>query len=304
MRGSRGDDGGERQEQDGAEETRRAALNAYAPYRLALWGLNANYVWLLFLSTVPPGPSLPQLVAVGGDEALRTLREALNLSLNFWFILPVTFPGSAPTLHPALEALFNFIVTWGLLCFGFIRDGRRQRVSFFPFLVGTAFLTNVFLVPYLALRDPQLALRPGSGGAEDADDDDDDATRLEAVCESRAFGAVLGVIGALSGAWFCFGRGVEFGGVGERAAALWSMCTQGGAQGDRLAASFAVDACVFWLLQGWLVPDDLRRRGAWQSPPSETSRRLLTIARFVPFFGIAYYLLVRPPYAHNLKDTK
>lgn len=38
----------------------------------------------------------------------------------------------------------------------------------------------------------------------------------------------------------------------------------------------------------WLVPDDMRRRG-WDNSGAEV------IARAVPFFGLIYYLLARPP---------
>ena len=55
-------------------------------------------------------------------------------------------------VHPALEALFNIVVAWGSLFVGFLSDGRRQRVPMLPFMVGTAFLTNVFYLPYLGLR--------------------------------------------------------------------------------------------------------------------------------------------------------
>ena len=54
-----------------------------------------------------------------------------------------------------------------------------------------------------------------------------------------------------------------------------------------------VDSMTFWAFQGWLVPDDMKRRD-FNNPT------VLTVARAVPFFGLAYYLLVRPP----LPDTQ
>lgn len=35
--------------------------------------------------------------------------EAINLSINFWFVTPIVFPSIAPVIHPALEALFNIV---------------------------------------------------------------------------------------------------------------------------------------------------------------------------------------------------
>ena len=47
--------------------------------------------------------------------------EAINLSINFWFVTPLVFPSVAPVIHPALEGLFNIVVAWGALFFGFLR---------------------------------------------------------------------------------------------------------------------------------------------------------------------------------------
>ena len=55
-----------------------------------------------------------------------------------------------------------------------------------------------------------------------------------------------------------------------------------------MRANVQVDSLVFWAFQGWLVPDDMKRR-------RYEDTTVLSAARFVPFFGLAYYLLVRPP---------
>jgi len=41
--------------------------------------------------------------------SLPVTMEAINLSINFWFITPLVFPSMAPVIHPALEALFNIV---------------------------------------------------------------------------------------------------------------------------------------------------------------------------------------------------
>lgn len=230
--------------------------------KLWVWFVWVGYVSYVLLSDLPPGSSLLH-------TSPDTLREAWDLSLNFWLILPLLVPDHAPLLHPALEGLFNLVVTWGLLFWGFAIDGRQQRVPIVPFLLGTAFLTNVFYLPWLGVRQsrrdrPQLPL-----------------TRLEAVTESRAY-PLIGLLVILAAwAWALWGR-AEFGTIGDR----WTELVQI-VQGDRLAYSFGVDLLMFWLFQGWLVPDDMARR-QWQDSVA------LWSARLIPCFGLIIYFLRRP----------
>lgn len=180
-----------------------------------VWSAWAVYVGYLLLSDLPPGPSLLQI-------SPETLREAWELSLNFWLVLPMLFPSEAPVLHPALEGLFNVTVTWGLLFWGFAVDGRQQRVPILPFLLGTAFLTNVFYLPWLGLRRahcdrPSLPLN-----------------RLEAMTESRAYPLVLFAVILASLAWAAVGR-AGFGEMGDRWAELVNLV-----QRDRSAGLFVL----------------------------------------------------------------
>lgn len=71
------------------------------------------YVGYLLLSDLPPGNSLLHTQP-------ETLQTAIDLSLNFWFVLPTVFPDAAPVLNPTLEGLFNIVVAWGLLFWGFL----------------------------------------------------------------------------------------------------------------------------------------------------------------------------------------
>ena len=48
----------------------------------------------------------------------------------------------------------------------------------------------------------------------------------------------------------------EFGDLAARTASLGELLSY-----DRLGSSFVVDLALFALFQGWLVDDDLRRRG-------------------------------------------
>lgn len=230
--------------------------------KIVAWSAWAVYVGYLLLSDLPPGPSLLHTKP-------ETLQEALDLSLNFWFVLPALFPNNAPVLSPALEGLFNLVVAWGLLFWGFIIDGRNQRFPLLPFLIGTAFLTNVFYLPWLALRQPNPQAPSGS------------LTPLEKMGESRMLPIAVSVAIAASLAWAALAR-PEFGDLQARWTSLLELLSS-----DRLAYSFVTDLVVFWLFQSWLVRDDMARRN-WHNPT------MLWIVRFVPLIGLVAYLLRRP----------
>jgi len=230
--------------------------------RIFLWGAWAVYVGYLLLSDFAPGESLLHIKP-------ETLQEALDLSLNFWFVIPTLFPNSAPALNPALEGLFNLVVTWGLLFWGFLIDGRHQRLPIIAFLTGTAFLTNVFYLPWLALRQPNPHTPKGS------------LTLLERIAESRAFPLVLTGAVAASVAWATSAR-PEFGDLRSRWEALLELIST-----DRLAHSFFIDIIVFWIFQSWLVGDDMARRN-WRDAT------VLWTVRLVPLIGLVLYLIRRP----------
>ena len=62
-----------------------------------------------------------------------------------------------------------------------------------------------------------------------------------------------------------------------------------------MGTSFIIDIFIFILFQSWLVEDDLKRRGGATVIPPAEEKTLVDIARNVPFFGLVYYLLNRPP---------
>ena len=68
--------------------------------------------------------------------------------------------------------------------------------------------------------------------------------------------------------------------LAERTASLVELLSH-----DRLGSSFVVDLVLFSLYQGWLVDDDCRRRGVDPAAFAPASA-----AKFVPFYGLAYYL--------------
>lgn len=228
-----------------------------------IWTIWLVYVVYLLFSDLPPGPSLLHINA-------ELLQEVWDLSLNFWFITPLVLPDSAPLLHPALEGLFNMVVAWALLLWGFLVDGRGQKWPMLPFLVGIAFLTNVFYLPWLGIRrsNPEWGDFPLSP--------------LEQVTESRGWSLFLTGIVFLSVSWALFAR-PEFGNMGQRWQDLMQIISS-----DRLAYSFAIDLLFFSLFQSWLVGDDMKRR-QWHNPT------ILWVTRLIPFFGLVAYFLLRPP---------
>ena len=231
------------------------------------------YISIVFFSNgILPGPDATQL-----DGA--TWEEVLGLSLNFWLVAPALGLPFAPALHPGLEGIFNLLLAWAAAFAGFLSDGRPGRASgsMAPVAAGMQFLTNAFLLPYLVVRAPEPADAPPVA-YEDLDPTE------AMVSESRALPVVLAAVGTAAVAWGCAAR-PEFGDLPTRLASLGALLAD-----DRLGSSFVVDLVLFGLFQGWLVDDDLRRRGV---QPADAGA-LGAVAKFMPFYGLCAYLLLRP----------
>ena len=224
------------------------------------------YVQQLFLAEgqLLPGPSALKL-----DGA--TWVEVRDLSLNFWEVGPCFAPASFPVVHPGLEGIFNVVLAWSALFFGFAADGRAPRDPFLPTVAGMQFLTNAFYLPYLATRS-------NDDGAVES------LSPVERVAESKAVPLLLAAVGTWSVAWGVAAR-PEFGDLAERTRTLGDLLA-----GDRLGSSFVVDLGLYAAFQSWLVPDDLKRRGV--AAEDGAAYRALAL---VPFYGLAAYLFVRPP---------
>ncbi len=264
---------------------------------------------MVLCSDVLPGASVFHI-------DLQTLQEAVALSLNFWFILPILRPEQAPVLHPVLESSFQVVVSWALLFFGFLSDdwGRhwhrkgwqlgRQQLPMWAFLLGSAMLTNVFYLPYLVVRQPLTSLdmpaNPASPQAQHLEQQQpkqnwatpsDTPGWLLVVAESRLLPLLLSTVVLIAFFWAFGGR------PSYPAAPPYSMdrlttYINDWVLQDRLAVSFSIDMLVFAGFQAVLVPDDMRRRGV--DPQSSQGKRWLTLARWIPFFGVAWYLWKRP----------
>ena len=240
------------------------------------------YMYIVFFSDgILPGANALQLEA-------RTWEEVVNLSLNFFLVSPLLNLPFSPSVHPMLEGVFNLLLSWAAMFTGFLSDDRRNKPNFFPMLptvVGMQFLTSAFLLPYLVMRSSETDTNITN---------DDLPVPAQVAGESRLLAPPLTIVGAGSIAWFFLGRTSEY---GSDFATRWSSFIDL-LSIDRVGSSFLVDLAIFALFQGWLVDDDLKRRGV----PAEQGGALALVGKFVPFFGLAAYLTLRPAFPDDVAN--
>lgn len=239
--------------------------------------LTACAVYFSNLFIFPPTPNIPAVA----------LREALQLSLNFAFLVPLAFPASASVLHPYLEAIFHVVVAWAVLLTGFAALDITQpdaRPKATPFLLGALLLTNIFYLPFLALRrnsEPRVVASLPALPIPDA------RPRLVAFAESRLPPAIAGALFVAATLWAVLARGDAF---SPDAAVRLAEFARLAFHDDILAFSFVADVAVFSLFQAALVGEDAASR-QWDS--HQVRRRAELAARYLPFFGLCYYLWER-----------
>lgn len=239
----------------------------------ALW---VAYIYIVFFSDgILPGANALVLEQ-------RTWEEVRDLSINFFLVSPLLNLPFSPVIHPMLEGVFNLLLAWAAMFAGFLSDERKNKPNLLPvapMVIGMQFLTSAFLLPYLFTRTAERDTRIFK---EDIDGD------LQAtVAEWRPLGAFLGTVGTGSIVWG-FSARPEFGEFSERFSSFIDLLSS-----DRVGSSFLVDLAIFAVFQGWFIDDDLQRRGV----PSDDLVALRNVAKFVPFFGLAYYLTFRPSLA-------
>jgi ketosteroid isomerase-like protein len=229
------------------------------------------YIYVVFISDgILPGVNALQLEQ-------RTWEEVRDLSLNFFLVSPLLGLPFSPIVHPMLEGVFNLLLSWAAMFAGFLSEDRRDKPNLLPTLpvvVGMQFLTSAFLLPYLATRSTEYSDNVAR----------EDLSPIAQASESPLLGVSMGLVGSGSIAWFFMGRYSEFGGLDERWTSFIDLMSI-----DRVGTSFIVDLVIFGLFQAWLVDDDLKRRGV-----SNLQTPLAFIAKYVPFFGMAAYLALRP----------
>lgn len=249
-------------------------LIAQEPVRIVAIAAWIAYMYIVFFSD----GILPGANAFSLEE--RTWKEVLDLSLNFFLVSPLLGLPFSPSVHPMLEGVFNLLLSWAAMFAGFLSDDRRDKPNLIPMLpivVGMQFLTSAFLLPYLATRTPERRTNVTQ----------QDLSVVAQVCESRLLGPAMATVGTASIVWFFVGRLAEYGGLAARWTSFLELLSI-----DRVGSSFIVDLAIFGLFQSWLIDNDLQRRGV-----VDTNTPLARAAKYVPFFGMAAYLTLRPSLA-------
>lgn len=241
--------------------------------QILLWAAEAVYILWLFLLPYAPGDPVWAISS-------ETVNSLVGLSLNFFLILPAMNSVGirlidAPVLHPMSEGLFNFVIAWTLMFAPLLfTDRKRDRYSgSLDLLWGLQmFLTNTFLIPYMAIR-----LNKAS-----KDSAPQPQSKLGSLMTNRA--PVVGLIGGaaciISIIWSFVGRADgNFGGVTER----WEFLIQY-LSTERLAYAFIWDICLYTVFQPWLIGENLQN-------VKESKVGLVSSLRFVPVVGLIVYLL-------------
>lgn len=236
----------------------------------AMW---VAYMYILFISD----GILPGANALALEQ--RTWEEVRDLSINFFLVSPLLNLPFSPVVHPMLEGVFNLLLSWAAMFACFLSDERKNKPNLLPFgpmLVGMQFLTSGFLLSYLFTRSPEFESQVYR---------EDIQGELEAkVAEWRPLGGFLASVGTASIVWSFIGR-PEFGEFTERYNSFIDLLSI-----DRVGSSFIVDLVIFAIFQSWFVDDDLQRRGVIDGE----LMALRNVAKYVPFFGLAAYITLRP----------
>ncbi|KAJ3679682.1 hypothetical protein LUZ60_017693 [Juncus effusus] len=238
-----------------------------------LWATEAVYVIWLFLLPYAPGDPVWAI-------SQSTISDLLGLSLNFFFILPLLNSAGihlleAPVLHPMAEGLFNFVIAWTILFAPLLyTDCKRNRYTgSLDILWGIQlFLTNTFLIPYMAIRLNK----------EDQNKSPPKLSQLGSFMVKNA--SLVGTIGGLtcliSLIWAFFAReNSQFGGITDRIEYLVSYLGS-----ERSAYAFIWDIVLYSIFQPWLIGDNIAN-------VKRSNVEFVNVVRFVPVLGLVAYLL-------------
>ncbi|XP_008801140.2 uncharacterized protein LOC103715332 [Phoenix dactylifera] len=241
--------------------------------QVALWAAEAIYILWLFLLPYAPGDPVWAI-------KLDTINDIVGLSLNFFFILPLLntvgiHVMEAPVLHPMAEGLFNFVIGWTLLFAPLLfTDCQRDRYKgSLDLLWGfQMFLTNTFLIPYMAIRLNDIDMKHSPSKPSQLG--------LLMTNGASVVGMVGGTVCLVSTLWAVFGRSdVGFGGIADR----WEFLERY-VGSERLAYAFIWDICLYAIFQTWLIGDNLQN-------VKTNNEQIVRNLRFIPVVGLVAYLL-------------
>ncbi|BFG17020.1 hypothetical protein CerSpe_032940 [Prunus speciosa] len=241
--------------------------------QIVLWVAEAVYILWLFLLPYAPGDPV---WAISSD----TVNSLVGLSLNFFFILPLLNSVTAglinaPILHPMSEGLFNFVIGWTFMFAPLLfTDRKRDRYkgSLDVFWGFQMFLTNTFLIPYMAIRLNEA----------ESDYTPSKRSQLGSVMTNGApiVGLVGGAICLISALWALFGRmDGNFGSISDRWEFLISYLGS-----ERLAYAFIWDIGLYTVFQPWLIGENLQN-------VQSSKIGIVNYLRFVPVVGLVAYLV-------------
>lgn len=185
---------------------------------------------------------------------------------------------------PCPSQLFNFVAAWGMMFWPLMQsDAQSRKVdNKLAWWLGIMFLTNVFFVPFLALR---AAPEPPAGSATSGSAASSAAAGAVAGSSgaggsvapallpswSGAIGAAGAAVGLFSIAWAFVGRPELGGDLADRIA-----YAQHEFASNRVFYAFVIDSALYSVWQASFLADAPAR------------------FRYVPFFGMAAYLLMQP----------
>lgn len=207
--------------------------------------MSKNLFWLLWIGL------LAYAFLVAPPDQPDTLALIQNLSIGRW-----------EGVNPLVIALFNLMGIWPMIysCLLFI-DGRGQKIPAWPFSVVSFGVGAFALLPYLALRQPNLEF-PGQKNV------------FLKLLDSRWTGIAL-TIGTVSLVAYGLTAG-DWGNFIQQ----WRT--------SRFIHVMSLDFCLLCLLFPALLGDDMARRGIKDS-------RVFWLISLVPLFGPLAYLSLRPP---------
>lgn len=248
--------------------------------QLLLWILLGVYVLWLFILPYAPGDPVWAIKPY-------TISMLLDLSLNFFYILPLTnifgfHLLESPAVHPTAEALFNLVMAWTVMFAPLLfTDRRRNKNSGSLVILWTIqmFLTNTILIPYMASRQNQENRREQIFSESKLIKMNFSGVRTVMTSGAKVVGSICGAVGLISVMWFFIGRPEDgYGNFSNR----WTFFLEYLAS-DRPGYAFIWDICLYSIFQPWLIGDNLLN-------VEKDKVEVIRVLRFVPYIGLTAYL--------------